>query len=415
LIKATPSATPQGGVYTLDADFEKGMLVGVEYQTVHNQLQLSKESVTLPFIWVPNSNEGTVSKVDTRTGNELGRYRVGPAHGQPSRTTVDQQGNCWVANRQIGTVVKIGLYENGQYEDRNGNGIIETSQDKNNDGVITGDELLPFGQDECVLAEVAVIPGKEGTFPPGVFSAYANDYWNPGPRGIAVDAKGNVWIGTHDSKKFYYLDGATAQILKTNDVSSLDHTSYGAVIDANGILWSSGNHRNHVLRLDPTDDSMYVIPMGHWIYGIGIDTHGNLLLTGASENRIDLYNIATSNKVWTANAYGRGIMASDDGDVWTPSSEAGNLTRYSSNGVLKATIPVGPDPTGVSIDSAGKVWVVMNGNSFIKRIDPATSKVDLEKSIPGTVHYGYSDMTGIISRTATTRFGRWTATHNAGS
>ena len=81
--------------YTLDADFDLGTLIGVEHETVHDQLQLSQESTTLPFIWVPNSNYGTMSKVDTRNGKELGRYRTGPGtNGNPSRTTVDLQGNC---------------------------------------------------------------------------------------------------------------------------------------------------------------------------------------------------------------------------------------------------------------------------------------------------------------------------------
>jgi hypothetical protein len=39
--------------------------------------------------------------------------------------------------------------------------------------------------------------------------------------------------------------------------------------------------------------------------------------------------------------------------------------------------------------------------------------VDLAKALPGTQHYGYSDMTGIISRTATTRLGVWSVIHNA--
>jgi len=88
-------------------------------------LQLSTENVILPFIWVPNQ-EGTVSKVNTVTGKKIGRYWVATPPGTPaypSRTTVDLQGNCWVGNRQRGTVVKIGLYEAGQYIDRNGNGL----------------------------------------------------------------------------------------------------------------------------------------------------------------------------------------------------------------------------------------------------------------------------------------------------
>jgi len=124
--------------YTLDADFDEGVLVGVEHETVHDQLQLSEEPVTLPFIWVPNQGEGTVSKVNTETGDELSRYRVGPAGDfcSPSRTTVDLFGNCWVGSRALGTAVKIGLLEAGEWIDRNSNGLPDTSVDTNGDGTL---------------------------------------------------------------------------------------------------------------------------------------------------------------------------------------------------------------------------------------------------------------------------------------
>ena len=125
--------------YTNDIDFDNGTMAGLEHNTTKNQLQISNPPTTIPFIWIPNSNNGTVSKVDTRTGKELARYRVSPySYSSPSRTTVDLQGNCWVANRQTSTAVKIGLYENGGYIDRNMNGIIETSRDLNDDGIING-------------------------------------------------------------------------------------------------------------------------------------------------------------------------------------------------------------------------------------------------------------------------------------
>lgn len=137
--------------YTYDSDFEKGTLVNLELNPNHDQLQLTNKSQSsFSFIWVPNSNEGTVSKVDTVTGQEVARYRTGPQNnGNPSRTTVDLDGSCWLGNRQTGTAVKIGLLENGGYIDRNHNGIIETSRDLNGDGVITGSELLLWGQDNA--------------------------------------------------------------------------------------------------------------------------------------------------------------------------------------------------------------------------------------------------------------------------
>ena len=63
------------------------------------------------------------------------------------------------------------LAEEGEFIDRNGNGVPDTSSDINNDGDITGDEIRPWGQDECVLFEVILIPGKEGVFAIGTADA----------------------------------------------------------------------------------------------------------------------------------------------------------------------------------------------------------------------------------------------------
>jgi len=413
----TSSAIALGGTYTTDADFEQGTLNGLAYGG--NQLQLGGESSVPPFIWVPNDAEGSVSKVDTRTGREIGRYRTCPAGitGLPSRTTVDLVGNCWVGNRQCGTVVKIGLLERGQFIDRNGNGVPDTSQDINGDGDITGSELLAWGQDECVLYEVVVIAGREGTFVPGTYTGgYANDYLTPGPRGMAVDAQGNVWAGTYGTKKYYYLDGSTAQILRTVDVSSVNHTAYGAVIDASGILWSSGNDKNHLLRLNPADDSFSVLNLGHLVYGLGIDRNNHLFVSSADNSgSLSRVDVLAATKDWTVRLYNaQGVTVTDDGDVWEANYDRNVVTRRANDGALKATIPVGSTPCGMAVDAAGRVWVTDRGDEYIHRIDPATDTIDLSKRILSSgSHYGYSDMTGLVSRNATTRFGTWTVRHNS--
>jgi len=406
----------QGRIYTINEDFDKGTLISLEYETVPDQLQLSTESTTLPFIWVPNSNEGTVSKVDTRSGKELGRYCTGPrSNGNPSRTTVDLFGNCWVGNRHTGTVVKIGLLENGQYMDRNWNGIIETSRDLDGDGKISDDEILPWASDECVIYEVVLIPEAEGTYIPGQYQgAYASDSLEPGPRGIAVDRSSNIWAGCFGSMKYYYIRGSDGQILKTIDVSSFNHNAYGAVVDENGILWSSGHDEGHVLRLDPMDDSISIVNVGHFVYGLGLDRFGHLFVSGWSGSKLSRINIQTGTVDWTKPGVyeSRGVACTDDGDVWTADSQPCTVTRWSNDGDKLQTIPVGNTPTGVVVDADGKVWVVDNGDEYINRIDPETNLIDLSKRIAGTRHYGYSDMTGLISRTFTTKTGSWTVVHN---
>lgn len=408
--------------YTYDSDFDEGVLVGVEHDTVHDQLQLSREHTTLPFIWVPNYN-GTVSKVDTDTGYELGRYRIAPPDlplgGNPSRTTVDLQGNCWVGNRQAGTVVKIGLYESGQYIDRNGNGIIDTSRDLNGDGDITGAEILPWGDDECVLHEVVLIEGYQGVYVPGQYTGpYDPDKWGVAPRGLAVDAENNLWAGTWSTMKYYYIDGSTGEILRSVDVSSpWGHHAYGAVIDRNGVLWSSGQMGYHVLRLDPSGDfpTISKVNMGHFVYGLGLDYLDHLFVSAWSDYpyRLSRVNIATALKEWSQYKAelleARGVACTSDNDVWVVSTYHGSVYRYDNEGVFKAGIEVGEEPTGVAVDAAGRVWVCNSGDEYIKRIDPATNTVDLEKRIIGSDgHYTYSDMTGMMSRTVTTRVGTWT-------
>ncbi len=270
--------------YTLDADFDEGILVGVEHETVHDQLQLSKFTEPLPFIWVPNTGEGTVSKVDTNTGKELGRYRVAPYFiCDPSRTTVDLEGNCWVGCRNAGTVVKIGLFEAGSWVDRNSDGIPQTSQDLNNDGDITGAELLPFGQDECVLFEVLLRPGYMGTFTPGTIPLTSYDYghWTTSPRGLAIDASNNLWAGTWNPCKYHYINGSTGAILKTVDLTGR-HQAYGAVIDSKGILWSSSTTLKHMMRMDPSTSPPTVsfVDLGHFTYGLGLDYSNHLFTSG---------------------------------------------------------------------------------------------------------------------------------------
>ena len=139
------------------------MLFNVNHDAPNNnQLQLNETLTTFPVMWIANAGEDTVSKIDTNTGRELARYRTwfGPA-GQPgyvphlgnayagaapSRTGVDTDGHLYIANRHFDSrpadVLKI-LTEGGI--DRNGNGTIDTSSDLDNNGVISGAEILPMG------------------------------------------------------------------------------------------------------------------------------------------------------------------------------------------------------------------------------------------------------------------------------
>lgn len=410
--------------YTTDADFDEGVLTGLQHDTVPDQLQLTVEPKMMPFIWMPNNGQGTISKVNTDTGQEVGRYRISPhEYSMPSRTTVDLRGDCWVGVRQAGTVVKIGLYEAGEWIDRNSDGICQTSYDANADGDITGDELLPWGADECVLFEVVLVPGYEGSYVPGTYTGpYDYEYWGVAPRSLAVDAENNLWAGTWSTSKFYYVDGSTGAIMRTVDVSPWGHNAYGAVTDRNGVIWSSSLNGSHVLKLDPRTNPPTItrVDFGRAVYGVGVDYLGHLFATHPYDPcGLSRVNIDTNEIEWTQDKpeinHPRGVVCTADNDVWLGNSNSNNVTRYDNDGNLKATIPANV-PSGVAVDTAGKVWVCDLGDDYIHRIDPATNEIELSKAILGSGgHYTYSDMTGVISWSVTSKQGLWTVTYDSGA
>ncbi|MCP4688858.1 MAG: hypothetical protein GY859_12460, partial [Desulfobacterales bacterium] len=367
----------EGCHYTFDADFDGGVLVNVEHETVHDQLQLDAGVDILPFIWVANSDEGNVSKINTLTGKELGRYCTGPTTGtNPSRTTVDSDGNLWVGNRNTNSAVKIAL----------------TPRDKNGDGVITTStgarDILPWGDDEAVEIYIT-----------GVDS---------GPRALAIDADNNVWIGGYGKNMGYY-DGETGARLKN---IFTNRPCYGALIDANGTLWISSKSSGLTRINNPAGaHTISYLPIG-FVYGIGIDADGYIYASSFEQRKLRKVDPDTNAVVFTKfyglGYRGRGVAVGFDGDIWVANSYFSKVTRHDpTNGDIKATIDTENYPTGVAVDSAGKIWVTNLYGDSIQRIDPATERIDFTK-LGHDGPYNYSDMTGYISRNITTRNGRWT-------
>ena len=65
----------------------------------------------LSYIWIANTQQGTISKIDTQTMLEEGRYQAKPSNGDPSRTSVNLQGDVAVANRPGGGNYPVQIWE----------------------------------------------------------------------------------------------------------------------------------------------------------------------------------------------------------------------------------------------------------------------------------------------------------------
>jgi len=412
-------------VYSSSLDFSAGDRVNVA-DLVPDQLQLDETTRVFGFFWVALSNRGTVAKIDTATGEVLGEYRSAPAGRatDPSRTTVDKDGNVWVGNRAEGSggrgsVVHLGLEENGQCSDRNGNGQIDTSTGLGdikgwaNTGGVDNAGGVSTATDECIVHYVRTA----GTAIRHVSVNPSNDVWVGGPHGA-----GKLELLSSDGVSLRVINMALpADTGETGGVSCC----YGGLVDPQGVVWTA-TAGGSVVRIDPA------FPNGHpdlvrvvavrFSYGMGLDVDGNIWVsnwTADGVQKISPAGVLLGTFPTTSGSNDRGVVGTPDGDVWVASSGRDRVTRFSNTGVIEAVIPVGNQPTGVAVDQQGKVWSTNLSSHDVTRIDPATNTTDLTVDLrvaglanPGP--YNYSDMTG-STLSGRPDQGTWRVVHDGGS
>lgn len=329
------------------------------------------------YLWASNSSQGTISKIDTVTVTEVGRYITRPdGVGDPSRTSVSQSGHVAVANRS-GGITKI--YADESFcQDSNGTPGIQTSNSS---------AFLPWGEEECVAwhtpfnyesqRPVAWAQGQLDT----TTCEYVNEkLWTAGRIGNQFDV--------------LLLDGDTGVVIDQVQIPGLMNDfygMYGGAVDGDGNFWASTlGSGNRLIRVEmgSMDYEVWNTPVGpHW-YGMTVDDQNHVWLCSADAARFD-YETETFMQATVGGWTGCMAERGEDGLLWMASGS-------SLVGVNRETLAVEqewpvPGSYGVSIDFYGYVWTVENGNAA-HRLDPLTGTVSTYPGLNGA--YTYSDMTG---------------------
>ena len=348
-------------------------------------------------IWIANTSENTVSKIDTRTRVELGRYLTAPGDASPSRTSVNLAGDVAVLNRK-GSVTKIaGTME--QCVDRNSSGTIETSMGSAN--------VLPWGTDECVLWHVDFVTATE-TAGPRVAA------WTHGSSsGECPDDQAPLWIGwSHNPTSMVHLrlmdseTGATVNEITTpswHDPPNSGHPAYGGALDRDGNLWIVGKGSRSLTKVEQGTNEVttYTNPdvdfQRH--YGLAVDAHGTPWIATVLPARLYRFDVTTetfSVKLETSHSRFRGLAIDDEGHVWIAANLPCNLVEYDTNTeqVVDDAIelPGCSSPVGVAVDTDGFVWVVDQLADQAFKVDPSDHSTEVVTGLNNP--YTYSDMTG---------------------
>ncbi|HEY8376070.1 MAG TPA: hypothetical protein VIK91_06250, partial [Nannocystis sp.] len=335
--------------------------------------EMGGDENAISLIWIANSAQNTVSKIDTKTGIELGRYRTRPADGgSPSRTSVNRYGDVVVANRTGGVTKIYSRIE--RCVDSNGDGKITTSTGPN--------DILPWGQDECVAWHLPLNHGdnRPVAWTSGVLNENSCQYEDL-----------NVWTAWSDWAKgtavVALVNGDTGSIIQEVPIPDLPQPwpgwfgFYGAAVDSENNVWLSQLQGNNpqpawLVRVN-IDDFTY----DHWTvngeggYGMTVTSEGYVWICGRTTRR---FNPQT--QVWTevpllngAEVHTGGCMGDGKGILWRGAYNqiiGINTTTLEVVKTLNVGQPGDDHIWGVAVDFDGKIWGIPRNGSRAYKVNP---------------------------------------------
>lgn len=329
----------------------------------------------LEYIWIPNSQQHTISKIEVHTLSERGRYWVRPdSLGDPSRTSVNFAGDVVVASRSGGlTKFYVNIED---CTESNGTPGIQTSTDAS---------ILAWDQEECRAWYVPMgylsqrpVAWTQGTFNDADCSYEDQEVWTSG---------NNFQDGTVD---VVLVDGDTGALRGNVLVSGIMADSYGiygAAVDKDGNFWGTQRGEGSLIKVNRLSLEYTLWPTPASSYGMTIDGNGSIWTCAATVARFDPIE-----ELWyTINGAGEPGGCMDDGQGTLYKSSIGGVVAIDTTTLqIKQTYQMPQHVHGISVDPYGQVWGVSQGAEAY-RLDPSDGTFETFVGLVGA--YPYSNMT----------------------
>jgi streptogramin lyase len=351
------------------------------------------------YIWIANTNNSTLTKLNTQTMAEEGRYLTrADAAGSPSRTSVSISGRGVVVANRNGGVTKVLARHEDCDELKNGQPGLQTSSGK--------DDVLAWDQDDCVAWHTPFpyttqrpVAWMAGTLNQATCLYEDEKVWTGGCQ-EGVDTW--VWVNR--------LNGDTGAIEDSIQIVGFECSSlspYGGAVDSKGNFWMTSlvPGQDRMARVDAETLEFEVQTPPITPYGMTVDTKDRpwlaswLATGGASAARYDpvtaTWALATNH---VANVMS-GIQEDAKGRMWMNYWNYDNTLTggviYIDRETMEVSEPFEINPCerrGMSIDLDGNVWSTSMGCNQAYRFNPDTKVITTYDQLDGP--YTYSDMTG---------------------
>lgn len=371
--------SPTGGGFKLDVGAVPDVGTG-ECQSMCGVSDFS-------YIWIANSLESTVSKINTRTLVEEGRYLTRDTPGNPSRTSVSVDGRAVAVANRNGGVIKIWA----RPEDCKGP---NTSTGAN--------DVKPWGTDDCVAWYTAFPEARSqrpvqwttGELNPvtcqwddqKIWTAEGRDPNSPGIGGFCND----------DRVRVHRLNGATGVVEDTIELPYPCTTFgvYGGAVDSTNDLWLTRLFEGSpgAIRVD-YDDLTYEEIGPFYGYGITVDHKGRIWGGTGVPGRWDPIAQVWTSIMGSINNAGVGLAEDHVNRMWV--GIVGGIQAIDTE-----TMALGPTVMfdgeqvqckGISVDVDGFIWAVPDNGDRAYRVNPDDFTYEKIGGLVGA--YTYSDMT----------------------
>jgi hypothetical protein len=321
------------------------------------------------YIWIANSNESTVSKINTETLIEEGRYITRPdSNGNPSRTSVNLNGDMAIGNRNGGLTMIFARHDD--------------CPDATNTSMGPAD--VKAWPDGCVgwHTPMAYISQRPVAWSAGTFNNTTCRYddtkvWTSGANDPLIDV--------------LLVDGGTGTIEQTvplpGEVIASYYGIYGGAVDSADNFWGSQLGIGHIVRVDRVSFAVETWSMPVSGYGMAVDRNDRVWTCSNEVGRFDY-----PSQTWQTAVVGGSTGCMPDG---------GNILWMANDPIVGVdidtllvvqTLDVPSAPRGISIDFDGNVWGPSLSANAAYRVNPETGQVDTVNGL--NYPYTYSDMTG---------------------
>lgn len=324
-------------------------------------------------IWIANRAEGTVSKIDTLRGQEVGRYLVAPADAAPQTISVGRNGDV-VVSTDLGGVVMI-------------HGNLEDCTDP--DGTSQGAGDVRDFPDGCV-----------GWFAPMDYDHQRTAVWTSGtldPESCRYEGA-TVWTsgildGEVEVRRLGPDAGETKDSTIVLGLSPSVYGIYGAAVDSGDNLWGvqyASNPRLARVDHETLEVEIIDVPTDAAYYGMAVDANDRVWLCSGQAQR---YDPATGDWDVAQSTSGASPCAVDaEGRLWIGGATINAIDVETLEVVASLSPPVAS--YGLGVDFQGRIWSVGAGSGQLFGLDPDGGLISTVGGLANDA-YAYGDLGGV--------------------